>query len=103
MDLTQDDVIRIMKIINESDFDELQLEMGDLKIVLSKQGSATSVEQHEAPSTTEKSLPISNLNTQSTAGNDPVPQESAAFKATGGNKSIIVEWLNSKFKDQEAM
>jgi acetyl-CoA carboxylase biotin carboxyl carrier protein len=91
MDLSQEDVIRIMKIINESDFDELKLDMGDLKIVLSKQGSATSIEQHEASSAKEKSTPISNLNTQSTAGNDPAPQASAALKDTRQNKDIIAE------------
>ena len=35
--LTQDDVIEILKIIEESSFDELHLEMGELKLIVKKQ------------------------------------------------------------------
>ena len=35
MDLSEDDVIQILKFMDESKFDELQLEMGDLKKILS--------------------------------------------------------------------
>ena len=40
MDLSQDDVIQIIKLIADSNFDELHLEMGDLKIVVNKHGGA---------------------------------------------------------------
>jgi acetyl-CoA carboxylase biotin carboxyl carrier protein len=39
MALEQDDVIRIIKILDESDYDELHLEMGDLKLSVSKSGT----------------------------------------------------------------
>jgi len=39
MTIEQDDVIRIIKIMDESDYDELHLEMGDLKLSISKSGS----------------------------------------------------------------
>ncbi|HMK65564.1 MAG TPA: acetyl-CoA carboxylase biotin carboxyl carrier protein [Thermodesulfobacteriota bacterium] len=39
MALEQDDVIRIIKILDESDFDELHLEMGDLKLDIAKSGT----------------------------------------------------------------
>ncbi len=39
MDLTEDDVLEILNLIEKSNFDFLQLEMGDLKLVVSKSGS----------------------------------------------------------------
>ncbi|MBI2988082.1 MAG: acetyl-CoA carboxylase biotin carboxyl carrier protein [Deltaproteobacteria bacterium] len=44
MDLTEDDVLEILNLIEKSGFDFLQLQMGDLKLVVSKggyMGSAT--------------------------------------------------------------
>lgn len=39
--LTRDDIDDILKLIDHSDFDELKLEMGDLKLELRKRGAAT--------------------------------------------------------------
>src|ERR1041384_7459050 len=36
MDLTEDDVLQILKLIDESKFDYFQLEVGELKITVSK-------------------------------------------------------------------
>jgi acetyl-CoA carboxylase biotin carboxyl carrier protein len=36
--INQDDVLEILKIIEESSFDELHLEMGDLKLIVKKRG-----------------------------------------------------------------
>lgn len=44
MDLSEDDVIQILTFMDESKFDELHLEMGDLKLVVSKRGSGSLVE-----------------------------------------------------------
>lgn len=88
MDLSQDDVIQIMKLIAESDFTELHLEMGDLKIVVNKQGSAAPIEKHELSSAAEESTPASHPHTQSTAGINPVHQDSTALKETRDNKEI---------------
>ena len=41
MELTQDDVIQILKLMEESDFDELRLEHGSVKLVVSRSGNAT--------------------------------------------------------------
>ena len=41
MALTQDDVVNILKIIDESDYDELRLEFGDLKLHVQKRGALT--------------------------------------------------------------
>lgn len=38
MNLTDEDVLKILKLVEESDFDSLQLEYGDLKLLVSKSG-----------------------------------------------------------------
>jgi len=38
MELTEEDVLQILKILDESNFDQLHLEMGDLKLSVSKSG-----------------------------------------------------------------
>lgn len=40
MDLTNEDVLTILKIIDESDYDDVRLEIGDFKLHVQKQGSA---------------------------------------------------------------
>ena len=42
MNLTHEEVLRILKIIDESDYDEVRLEFGDLKLHVQKQGVAPS-------------------------------------------------------------
>ncbi len=39
MDLNEDDVIRIIRLLDESDFNELRLQIGDLRIVVNRSGS----------------------------------------------------------------
>ena len=41
MNLTEDEVLQILKLIEESSFNELHLEMGDLKLTVRKGGSIT--------------------------------------------------------------
>lgn len=43
--ISRDDVIQILKIVNESQIDELQLETGDLKLILKKYGQEESIQQ----------------------------------------------------------
>ncbi|MFC2012914.1 acetyl-CoA carboxylase biotin carboxyl carrier protein [Chloroflexota bacterium] len=50
MGLTQDDVIEIQRLMDESEFGELRLETGDLKLVVRKRGY-TPVDQEPAAST----------------------------------------------------
>lgn len=38
MEITEEDVLQILKILDESNFDQLHLEMGDLKLTVSKNG-----------------------------------------------------------------
>ncbi len=42
MTLTHDEIVQILKLIEESTFDELHLETGDLKLHIRKQGCGTS-------------------------------------------------------------
>ena len=49
MDLTHDDVVKILKIIDESNYDDVRLEVGDLKLHVQKQG-ASGPEAEPAPS-----------------------------------------------------
>jgi acetyl-CoA carboxylase biotin carboxyl carrier protein len=41
MELTEDEVIQILKLIEESSFDELNLTMGDIKLVVKKKTNAS--------------------------------------------------------------
>ena len=41
MDLTEEDVIQILQFMAASDFGELHLEMGDLKIIVNKRGGSS--------------------------------------------------------------
>jgi acetyl-CoA carboxylase biotin carboxyl carrier protein len=45
--MSRDDVIEILKIVNESQITELQLETGDLKLVLKKEGALGSAGEAE--------------------------------------------------------
>jgi len=47
--INQDDVLEILKIIEESSFDELHLEMGELKLIVKKHAAHGSIGEHEAP------------------------------------------------------
>ena len=40
MDLNEDDVIQIIRYLDESGFNELRLQMGDLRIVVNRSGSS---------------------------------------------------------------
>ncbi len=46
--ITRDDIIQILKMVNESQIDELHLEMDHLKLVIKKRGEEESVPQVES-------------------------------------------------------
>ena len=46
--ISRDDVIQILKIVNESQIDELHLETGDLKLIIKKYGQEESVQPLES-------------------------------------------------------
>jgi acetyl-CoA carboxylase biotin carboxyl carrier protein len=47
MSLSQEEVIQILKFMSESDFSELHLETGDLKIVVDKRGDSAPIAKRE--------------------------------------------------------
>lgn len=54
MELTEDEIIHILKLLEESSFDELRLEMGNLKLVVSKAGPLSIArEEYSARAPTE--------------------------------------------------
>ena len=52
MDLNEDDVIQIIRYLDESNFNELRLQLGDLRIVVNRTGSVAPLpETDDAPTT----------------------------------------------------
>ena len=47
MDLTQRDVLRILKILDESDYEQLRLEVGELKLVVNKKNASPYSEKRQ--------------------------------------------------------
>jgi acetyl-CoA carboxylase biotin carboxyl carrier protein len=70
-EITQDDVIQILSMLEKSEFDELRLEMGDLKLIVNKSGKG-SVSVLEKESATEDPEPSTAL--QKPAGEEKDPE-----------------------------
>ena len=51
MDLNEDDVIQIIRYLDESNFNELRLQIGDLRIVVNRTGSLTPLPELDQAST----------------------------------------------------
>lgn len=73
MELTEDDVLQILKLIDESKFDYFQLEVGELKITVSKgepipiassTAAATSGAAPSAPAAESKAAPAPSVSTK---------------------------------------
>jgi acetyl-CoA carboxylase biotin carboxyl carrier protein len=89
MELTEDDVLHILKLIDESKFDYFQLEVGDLKITVSKgepiplasSSASARVAPSPAPSVGEpsKATPAA----PAPAGQSPAPEIDARAAAEG--------------------
>ena len=52
MTIDQDDVIKIIKLMDESDYDELHLAMGELKLIVRKSGAGDVTSAQEPVPTT---------------------------------------------------
>lgn len=76
--LTRDDIDQILKLIDGSDFDHLRLEMGDVKLELSKPGTAPAVPPAvptaPAPPPTAPQAPVETQKPLAVSGTDvPAP------------------------------
>jgi acetyl-CoA carboxylase biotin carboxyl carrier protein len=88
MNLSQDEVIRILKFMDESNFNELHLEMGDLKIVVDRRGGPAAIEKREFVSVedagsltaheTDLEVPLSSLNVKETQESRRIIEEEIA-------------------------
>jgi acetyl-CoA carboxylase biotin carboxyl carrier protein len=58
MDLTHDDVLKILRLIDESDFDFFQLELGDLKITLNKGGPIPTLSANPSAPSFQATAPV---------------------------------------------
>ena len=75
MDLSKDDVLKILKMIDESGYDDVRLEVGDFKLHVQKQGAA----QHapsEAPA--RVASPVSSVAPQQSTAPAAAPPAAAA-------------------------
>ena len=84
MELSEDDVIRILKLLDESDFDEIRLETGDLKLVVRKRGHISSTPEQESVPSGLIELTAPDKSATSEKGTDtvkeaPTPSESSAL------------------------
>jgi acetyl-CoA carboxylase biotin carboxyl carrier protein len=79
MGIDQDDVIRILKLIEDSkNFDELNLQMGDLKLVVRKRGSAGAIRGAESGAAEiAKAIPAGKVSAA-----EPQPPDTSAQKKT---------------------
>jgi acetyl-CoA carboxylase biotin carboxyl carrier protein len=78
MDLSYDDVQKILKIIDGSSVEELHLEIGDLKLVVRKRGGAAEATEFRPAAPAEKPAPVSRP--------AAAPGEGAAAPAPAGTR-----------------
>jgi len=90
MSLSQDEVIRILKFMSESDFSELRLEMGDLKIIVDKHGGSAAITEREFAS-------VGNAGSISTRKTDlEAPLPSLTAKDTQEVKQVMEEEITAQ-------
>ena len=63
MTLTHDEIIQILKLVEQSTFDELQLDTGELKLVVRKQGCGIVATESNVPSASRAPEPSRALHT----------------------------------------
>jgi len=84
MDLTQEEVLKILDLIEKSNFDYMQLQVGELKLTVSKgnyvPGSAPATQQK----TETPSKPQANAKKTKRKEKTPAPRPKAAAKIDGG-------------------
>jgi len=92
--ISQDEVIQILRIVEESTFDELCLEMGDFKLIVKKHGGS---EINQRPSRTgeisghpeavqeRQSLPMGEKQTESGKAASASEKDRREIEAMGGN------------------
>ena len=96
MALNQDDVIQILRFMEESSFNELRLEIGDLRLAVNKGGRSVPIGESEStPGGKAVSLTGSDA-AVGPEGEKPVPPTSVTVKDTQKAKRIIEEEIAEK-------
>lgn len=92
MELSEDDVLQILKLIDESKFDYFQLEVGELKITVSK-GDPIPVNS-TGPGTAPAAAPL--------AAASPAPQRSSAAPAPAPEPAASASQTQSRSVEERA-
>ncbi len=79
MDLTEDEVLEILKLLDNSSFDFMELEIGDLKVTVAMDGYAADVSDRDPAPARETAPP---------AAADPAPPPPAP-KARAGGEGLV--------------
>src|SRR5690349_6025969 len=87
MDLTEDDVLEILKLFEQSKFDFLQLEEGERKITVSKAGYVPA--GTPAPAATPASRPVAQPAAAPPPAASPAPSPAAKAPATAVAEGLI--------------
>ena len=89
MVLSQDDVIQILKLMDQSRFEELHLEMSDLKLVVNKRGATVPIEKQEFPSSEDTGSLSAKENTIETEEENPALLNTAQTTEAQESKPIV--------------
>jgi acetyl-CoA carboxylase biotin carboxyl carrier protein len=101
MTIEQDDVLKIIKLMDESDYDELHLEMGDLKLTIAKSGTGglsrikeplpVSVVEPKSPLTTSPAGAEPATARAESHSTDQAPQPKAPVQMAGGDGLLPIK------------
>src|SRR5262245_22445811 len=99
MDLTEDDVLHILKLIDESKFDYFQLEVGELKITVSKGEpiplASSSANAGTSPSPTPAAVAAPKAAPAPSAAQNPTPKVDTKAAAAEGLLPITAPLLGT--------
>jgi len=94
MELTEEEINQILRLIDGSDFNELHLEMGDLKLTVMKGGYGGSVQQRDRPELTNQLNKVTVQADTETALEEEVQEEKAEAQGRqAGDVSVVEEGL----------
>ncbi len=75
MDLSEDDILLIMRLIEESDFDELNLQMDDITLVVRKHGSGDVSHEFRVANSAPSALSVNRNPSKESAAGTPKASE----------------------------
>ncbi len=105
MDLTEDEVLQILKLLDESDFDHLHLEVGDLKLIVSKNGPAPEAVQTAATVSSATAAPAAAAKPaeapRAAAKSEPAPKAAAEVVVEAGTVPIKAPLLGTFYSRPE--